>query len=50
MKIHSICVEEFKEIFFRNVIDIEQYKNNVSFYKHFLDNDADNEERLEYLS
>ena len=36
MKIHAIGQEEYKEQYFRNFIDIEDYRDRNTFYKKYL--------------
>ena len=47
MKLHAIMAQDFPELFFPNVIDIQRYEKECSFYKDCIE-DINNTEKLEY--
>ncbi|CAL6091354.1 Hypothetical_protein [Hexamita inflata] len=49
MKLHAIGQQDYIERYFRNFIDIIQYRDQITFYKHFIENTPDDSEKLEYL-
>ncbi|CAL6056658.1 Hypothetical_protein [Hexamita inflata] len=49
MKLHSMGQQDYKESYFRNYIDIIQYRDQLTFYKHFIENTPNDSEKLEYL-